>query len=129
LQLADALSSAFERAGGERRHEAVEALVADSGRLRVRPGKGSLRCWTGGATVSGCIRDRAVCARSLIPEGFPRSRRAAERSASSKVGCRAPSPPVEANASCNAAERAWPARFTWRLAAPGAGTPLRSNRG
>jgi hypothetical protein len=50
LQLADALSSAFERAGGERRHEAVEALVADSGRLRVRPGNGSLRCWTGGAT-------------------------------------------------------------------------------
>jgi D-amino-acid dehydrogenase len=42
LQLADALSSAFERAGGERRHDTVEALVEDGARLRVRIGNGDL---------------------------------------------------------------------------------------
>ena len=42
LQLAEALSGAFEHAGGERRHETVEALVEDGGRLRVRIGNGDL---------------------------------------------------------------------------------------
>ncbi len=42
LQLAEALSGAFEHVGGERRHETVEALVEEGGHLRVRIGNGDL---------------------------------------------------------------------------------------